>query len=254
MAGYTPLFDATLVASLQELVVRLDDPARVDPLPIVRPGVARHARHLLVILDLTGAGQIPLRAPVDGVARRVRLRADTPLPGGANEMLEIVPTPFAGSGSARGAPTFYLAPFDADPPDDERIGGGDLVAAIATRIFLAARFQDAFTPAPYDWLRAIAATLPTEQQAAWLAQETVYGTRERLRVTDQAGAPAEGSSFAITLRRDGDDGIEGEWDVAVDARSDLAQTIRPSGHSDRAEAVLRHAQRSESGAMHPRED
>jgi hypothetical protein len=176
MPAFVQLFDASIVSTMAELVVVLADPGRVDPLPTVRPGVARHAGDALLALDLSGAA-IPLSAPVDGIVRRVRI--DGSLPGGATELLEIVPLPFATPAIAGGVPTFYVAPFDQAPPDDERVTAGALLATAPTRIWVAARQQNAFRVSPFEWIRAIGGVLPAPEQAAWLAQETVYGSRER---------------------------------------------------------------------------
>jgi phosphatidylserine/phosphatidylglycerophosphate/cardiolipin synthase-like enzyme len=225
MPGFGPLFDPLLVSTLEERVVRLDDPPRLDPLPIVRPGVAQHAGSVLVVLDLQGPAAIPLSSPIDGLVRRVALAAATPLPGGATEVLEVVAQPFSVRAPLGGLPTFYLAPFDAAPPDGERVARGDVIAQTSTRVWIAARLQDAFSAAPYDWIPAIGAAATTSDQPGWLAQEPVYGGRERLRVTDHVGAPVPGHVFAITLRRDSDGGIEDQWERTLDARSDLALTV-----------------------------
>ncbi|MEO7273228.1 MAG: phosphatidylserine/phosphatidylglycerophosphate/cardiolipin synthase family protein, partial [Vicinamibacterales bacterium] len=221
MPGFAHLFDASLVSSMAELVVVLADPDRVAPLPIVRPGVARHAGDALVALDLSGAAAIPISAPCDGIVRRVTI--DGALPGGGTELLEFVPLPFAAPAIPGGVPTFYLAPFDQAPPDGERVAAGAALASTSTRIWVAARSQHPFRLAPFEWIRAIGAALPAAEQAAWLAQETVYGSGERLRVTDHVGAPVPGHTFAITLRDGGT--LLGAWERTLDARSDLAQTI-----------------------------
>ena len=226
MVDFARLFDASLVATADEIALRLHDPPRLAPLPIVRPGVARHAGHALIALELRATTSLTLSAPCDGLVRRVALDPATPLPGGATEMLELIPLPFATVAVAcTGLPSFYVAPFAAAPPDGERVARGAPLATGAARAWIAARFQDAFTPAPFDWIRAIAALLPAADQAAWLAQDGVYGARERLRVTDHVGAKLAGASFTITLRRDSDHGIEGEWLRVLDARADLALSV-----------------------------
>jgi phosphatidylserine/phosphatidylglycerophosphate/cardiolipin synthase-like enzyme len=221
MPGFVQVFDASLVSTMTELVVVLADPGRVDPLPIVRPGVAQHAGDAVVALDLSGAAAIPISAPVDGIVRRVKI--DGALPGGATELLEIVPLPFATPAIPGGMPTFYVAPFDQAPPDGERVAAGAVLASAPTRIWVAARQQNAFRLSAFEWIQAIGAVLPAAEQAAWLAQETVYGGGERLRVTDHVGAPVPGTTFAIDLR-DGGNVLEA-WERTLDARSDLALTI-----------------------------
>ncbi len=223
MVDFARLFDPSLVASADEVVLRLHDPPRLAPLPIIRPGVARHAGDALIALDVTATGSLALACPVDGVVRRVALDPATPLPGGATQLLEIVPLPL--SARASGLPTFYVAPFDAAPPDGERVTRGAALAAAGPRAWIAARLQDAFATTPTDWIRAIAALLPAAEQPAWLAQANVYGARESLRVSDHVGAPLAGATFTIMLRRESDQGVEGNWTRVLDARSDLARTI-----------------------------
>jgi hypothetical protein len=86
------------------------------------------------VLDLQGPAAIPLSSPIDGLVRRVALDGATPLPGAATEMLEVVAQPFSVRAPLGGLPTFYLAPFDAAPPDGERVAGGDVIAQTSTRV------------------------------------------------------------------------------------------------------------------------
>ncbi|MBL8701477.1 MAG: hypothetical protein JNK67_24070 [Alphaproteobacteria bacterium] len=228
MVEFARLFDPALVASIDDIGLRLADPSRLAAVPIVRPGVARHGGSALVALDLRAAAStlVP-EAPCDGAVRRVALDPSTPLPDGTTEMLEIVPLPFPAGGfrPRSGMPTFYVAPFDQAPPDGERVARGAPLAATTMRAWIAARFQDSFKPAPHDWIRAIGAALPAAAQPAWLAQEGVYGAAERLRVTDHVGEGLEGAAFVIALRRDADLAVEEEWTRSVDARSDLALAV-----------------------------
>lgn len=225
MASYGRIFESSDVSTTSEVDVRLDDPSRTARLPIVRPGVARFAGERLLLLDLSSSSAFPVFAPVDGVVRRVTLDPATPLPSGDTTILEIEPVPFSVPHTHRGSPTFYIAPFGNAPLDDERVGLGQVIAS-ASRVWVAARFQDSFCPSASDWIRAIGALLTAEERAAWLGQLSVFGENESLRITDHTGAPVPAAAFTISLRRDADRGIEGEWERALGDASDLSVAVR----------------------------
>lgn len=225
MASYGRIFESPGVLTTNELYVRLDDPPRAAQLPIVRPTVARYAGERLRLLDLSSPSPFPVHSPVDGVVRRVRLDQATPLPNGETTMLEVVPVPFSVPHTHRGSPTFYIAPFENAPLDDERVTLGQVVAS-ASRVWVAARFQDSFCASASDWIHAIGESLPEEERAAWLDQLSVFGAGESLRVTDHMGAPVPTATFTISLRRDGDGGVEGEWAREVGDESDLSLAVR----------------------------
>ena len=224
MASYGRIFES-LDVSTNEVDVRLDDPPRTAPLPIVRPAVARYAGERLILLDLSSSSAFPVRSPVDGVVRRVTLDPATPLPNGETTILEVVPVPFAIPQTHRGSPTFYIAPFENALLDDDRVALGQVITT-ASRVWIAARFQDAFCPSASDWILAIRESLPVEEQEAWLAQLTVFGGVESLRVTDHVGAPVPTAAFTISLRRDDDRSIEDTWERAIGDGSDLSAAVR----------------------------
>jgi hypothetical protein len=196
MASYGRIFESADVSTANEVFVRLADPPRTAPLPIVRPGVARYAGELLLLLDLSASSTFAAGSPVEGVVRRVTLDPATPLPNGETTLLEIVPRPFSTPPTHRGTPTFYIAPFEHAPVDDERVTLGQPITS-ASRVWIAARFQDSFCGSASDWVRAINESLPAEEQAAWLAQLSVFGASESLRVADHAGAPVPTAVFSI---------------------------------------------------------
>jgi phosphatidylserine/phosphatidylglycerophosphate/cardiolipin synthase-like enzyme len=226
MASYGRIFDSSDVSTTNEVEVRLADPTRTAALPIVRPDVARYAGERLLLLDVSSPSAFPVSAPVNGIVRRVALDPATPLPNnGGTTMLELVPVPFSVPHTHRGSPTFYIAPFENAPVDDERVDLGDVLTS-ATRVWIAARFQDSFCASAADWIHAIGESLPAEEQAAWLAQLSVFGAVESLRVTDHVGAPVPTATFTISLRRDDDRSIEDAWERAVGDASDLSAAVR----------------------------
>jgi len=245
VAAFERLFDPAAVARVDEVTVRLDDPARGT---IVAPPVAaRHAGHGITFLRLrvSGAGTHDIVAPARASVRRVRVDPATPLPGAITEVLELSVLPFGAAATittltalAAGAPTFYVAPFtelsQALPPpaiDDAFVDAGTPLVSLAGSdiVCIGVLFQDGVTLAPAAALSSIGDALDAAGDLAgattWRTQLDVFGARPSFHVRRHDGSLITAGTQIDVELRDGGGIAVAAGTLALGADGDLEAAI-----------------------------
>lgn len=211
MPGIAPMITLAAATRVGETAIVLPDPPRTLTDPVFRPGVARHPKSTVILLQVRAlpAQTLAVLAPAAAAVRRITIP-----PLGANNLttlLELSPLPFSDDARALFAqlgsvPTFYLGVPSPAVADDEFVAIGAQLGTVSgdTPAWIGAVFPDGVTRVPSAWIAAIAGALAVVDPGnAWPGLLGLFPPAERrLIVLDHAGRPAQETRFEI--RRSGD--------------------------------------------------
>jgi phosphatidylserine/phosphatidylglycerophosphate/cardiolipin synthase-like enzyme len=216
MAGIVSLFAPATADRIGETLVVLPDPDRQQADPAFRPGVARHPKATLVMLEIRArtAQTVVVRAPTASSVRHV-----TGLPplgsSGSTTLLELSPLPFGDNARALFTqlgfvPTFYVGLPASTVVDDDFVPIGAQLGSIAglDTALVGAVFPDGVTRVPPAWIRTIADALAVvDPSNDWATLLTLFDAADRrLLVLDHAGRPATGPDLGFEIKMTGDTG------------------------------------------------
>jgi phosphatidylserine/phosphatidylglycerophosphate/cardiolipin synthase-like enzyme len=252
MSSFSSPFDPSVVSRITtDKIIKLPDPTRKPNDHLVRPGIARYAGTMVVMMHIMPAAAISLQQfglswPVTGTVRNIDLTLDTSndigidklKKSGINKLLEISPLPFAIAPVLRslkpGFPTFYLGYVPAQgcqqyPKDDDLVKvssiGGPPNIGYVSEACLGMLFQDRVSLAPWAWIKLIHDAMITSKDINgaenWNKLKSLYDNNLcSLRVVDHIGCPAAGRTFQFKIHK-ANGTVEGPWECQTGEDGDL---------------------------------